>query len=449
MYLYERSIHRSALRTAEAAKSAGPRRLPVAGTTNHTAPSKQSGWTRGFRLSPRAGFWAVAASLALLTAFSTAPSPLYGIYARQDHLSSSTITAVYAVYAVGTVASLMLVGHISDWYGRRVVLIPALVVALAAALLLSTSTSLPALFTGRVLTGVALGAAIATATAHLTDLDSGPAASPTRRAQIVGTVANVGGLAVGPLLAGLLARYVPGTPRLPYLVFAGLLAIAVVVTAVAPEGRPVPLVRRPYRPQRLAAPDDARARFNAALTGSFTIFTVFGLFAGLAGAFLAGPLQHPSPVWAGLAVFVSFGTGAVTQVSTMSWSLRRLLSLGLPALLLGLSAVVVAAAWSTTASLTLFFAGAVLVGIGGGTIYRGTMTIVITTASPETRAGALASFFVVGYVGLSLPVVGAGIALEHVTFKVTLLVLAAAVAAGMLIASRFLLRLPQDDARRV
>lgn len=442
MYLYERSI-----RGGHGSGNTPALRVVVANEpeVEHSAPTNEPSPVDRFRLGRQTGFWAVAASLAVLTAFSTAPSPLYGIYARQDHLSSTTITAVYAVYAVGIVISLMLVGHVSDWYGRRPVLVPALLVALLAALIFISSTSLPALFIARVLTGIALGAAIATGTAYLTDLDSGPGASPTRRSQIVGTVANVGGLAVGPLMAGLLARYVPGTPQLPYVVFAGLLVLALAATAAAPEGRPVPELRPRYRPQRLAAPRDARAQFNAALTGSFTIFTVFGLFAGLAGVFLAGSLHNPSPLWAGLAVFVSFGTGALTQVSTMTWSLRRLLSLGLPALVLGLSAVV-AAAWVTPPSLTLFFAGAVLVGVGGGTIYRGTLTIVITTSSASNRAGALASFFVVGYVGLSLPVVGAGFALQHVTFKVTVLVLSLVVAAGMLVASRYLLRLPSTKA---
>jgi MFS family permease len=393
------------------------------------------------RLGVGPGFWAVAASLAVLTAFSTAPSPLYGIYQRQEGLSSITITVVYAVYAAGLVTSLLLVGHVSDWYGRRTVLIPALFVALAASLVFSSSTSLTALVAGRVLTGLALGAAIATASAYLTDLDSGPGGIATRRSQIVGTVANVGGLALGPMVAGLLARYVPGEPRLPYEIFAALLAAAVLATLAAPEGRPVPRLRPRYHPQRLAAPSGARAQFSAALTGAFMIFTVFGLFAGLAGAFLAGPLHHPSPAWAGLAVFVSFGVGALTQVTTMTWSLRRLLGAGIPALILGLSAVV-AAAWVSPPSLVLFFGGAVLVGIGSGTIYRGTLTLVVTTADAGNRAGALASFFVAGYVGISVPVVGAGIALQTVSFKLTVLVLGIAVAAGMLLAARALLRLP-------
>jgi len=144
-------------------------------------------------------------------------------------------------------------------------------------------------------------------------LSTGPSVSPTRRSQVIGTVANVGGLAAGPLLAGLLARYVPNTPRLPYLIFLALLVLAVLLTFAAPEGRPVPEVRPRYRPQRLTAPSGARAQFSAALTGAFAIFAVFGVFASLAGAFLTGPLRHPSPLWAGLAVLVSFGVGGLTQ----------------------------------------------------------------------------------------------------------------------------------------
>ena len=71
------------------------------------------------RLSRRAGFWAIAFSFLVVAAFSTAPSSLYGLYQQREHVSSLTITLVYAVYAVGVVASLLLAGHVSDWYGRR------------------------------------------------------------------------------------------------------------------------------------------------------------------------------------------------------------------------------------------------------------------------------------------------------------------------------------------
>jgi MFS family permease len=397
-----------------------------------------------YRLGRRTGFWVVAASTTVMTALSTAPSALYGIYARQEHLTSITITLIYSVYAAGILVSLLLVGHVSDWYGRRTVLVPAILTALVASLVFAGSSSVTALFAGRVLNGVALGAALAAATAYLTDLDSGPDAAPTRRSQIVATVANVGGLAVGPLVAGLLAVYVSADPRITFVLFAALLAVALVGTFRTREVRPLPEPRPRYRPQRLAVPAHARAQFSAALIGAFLVFTVFGVFAGLSSVFLTGTLHRSSPVLAGLAVFVSFGAGALTQVTTMTWPLRRLLGLGIPVLIAGL-AVVVSAAWVQPPSLPLFFIGAALVGVGSGAIYRSTLAVVLRIAPPAERAGALTLFFVVGYVGLSLPVVGAGIALLYMSFKVILLAFAVTVATGILLASPLLLRLSTGD----
>ena len=126
------------------------------------------------RLSRRAGFWAIAFAFLSVTALSTAPSALYGLYERREHFSPITVTLVYAVYAAGVIASLLLAGHVSDWYGRKAVLIPALTLAVAAAALFISWQSLTGLLVARVITGLALGATVATATAYIADLDSDP-----------------------------------------------------------------------------------------------------------------------------------------------------------------------------------------------------------------------------------------------------------------------------------
>src|ERR1700678_3648185 len=71
-------------------------------------------------------FWVVAAAFGVNLAFSAVPTPLYVIYQHRDHFSTLMITVVYAVYALGVIASLFLGGHVSDWVGRRRVLVPAL-----------------------------------------------------------------------------------------------------------------------------------------------------------------------------------------------------------------------------------------------------------------------------------------------------------------------------------
>ena len=393
------------------------------------------------RLSRREGFWAVAFAFFALTAFATAPSALYGLYEQREHLSPITLTIIYAVYAVGVVASLLLAGHVSDAYGRRAVLIPGLLVAAAAAIVFLTWTSLPGLLVARLLTGVALGASVATATAYIADLDAGRDGAPSRRSGIVATIANVGGLALGPLMAGVLAQYVPGGLTLTFVVLLAALIAAVGVVARSPEGREPVQPRPSYRPQRLRAPAQARGQFLAATTGAFLTFAVGGLLAGLAGTFLAGPLHHPSAVLTGFAIFLNFGAGVLVQTTTTHWPAHRLIAAGLAPLLIGL-VVLVASAWTSPASLELFLLGSGVAGLGGGAIIRGSLSVVLSTASAADRAGALATYFTAGYVGVSLPVLGAGIALQYLSPRVTLLIFAAAVSAGILAAAPLLVRRP-------
>ena len=392
------------------------------------------------QLSRRASFWAVAFAFLALTAFATAPSALYGLYAEQAHLAPITLTIVYAVYAVGVVASLLLAGHVSDLYGRRMVLIPGLLVAGVAAVFFLVWPSLTGLLVARLLTGVALGAGVATATAYIADLDAGPDGTPSRRSGIVATIANVGGLALGPLLAGALAQYVPGGLMLTFAVLLAALITAVAVVARAHETREVK-VRPRYRPQRLRAPARGRGQFAAAATGAFLTFAVAGLLAGLAGTFLAGPFHHPSAVLTGLVIFLNFGAGVLVQSTTTHWPAHRLIAAGIAPLLVGL-VILVASAWTSPASLALFLIGGAVAGLGGGAIIRGSLTVVISASTPEDRAGALATYFTAGYVGVSVPVLGAGIALQYLSPRVTLLIFAAAVGLGVLAAAPRLVRRP-------
>ncbi len=301
------------------------------------------------------------------------------------------------------------------------------------------------LLVARVLTGLALGAALATATAFIADLDAAPGGAATPRAGIVATIANLGGLAVGPLVAGLLARYASDPLTLPFVVFLAALLAAVVLVLASPEGHPAAHPRPRYRPQRLAAPADARGPFVAAAVGVFTSFAIAGLFAGLAATLLAGPLHHPSPALIGLTIFLNFGSGVLVQTLTTGWEAHRLVQAGVAPMILGLSALVVSA-WTSPPSLALFLIAAVVAGAGEGAIVRGSLTVVISTSHPDDRAGALATYFTAGYVGVSLPVIGLGFALQHVSPRVALLIFGLAICLGVLAATPILAR-PTPQAK--
>src|ERR1700704_6331492 len=126
----------------------------------------------GLRSAPRAGrsgvgFWIVALAFVTAMAFTTAPTPLWSLYAPRDRFSSLTITIVFAIYALAVAISLFFVGHLSDEYGRRRVLMPALALEIVAGVVFVGWPSLPGLLLARVLSGLGVGAVTAKAMAWL------------------------------------------------------------------------------------------------------------------------------------------------------------------------------------------------------------------------------------------------------------------------------------------
>src|SRR5579862_5036732 len=207
---------------------------------------------------PRSGFWVVAFAFLVVMAFATLPSPLYGIYKTQDHLSSFTLTVIYAIFAAGTVTALLAENRVAARLGRRGVMLGAVAIMTAAAGLLAAWKGLPVLIVGRLLTGAAAGLAAGTAITYLIELRlrADPGASMVR-VRTIGTSINVGALGVGPLLAGCLAEWASWPLTLSYLVVMGLGVVAFVGLCFVPEtGRPTshPKTDQPKRSPRLPIP---------------------------------------------------------------------------------------------------------------------------------------------------------------------------------------------------
>jgi len=378
------------------------------------------------------GFWAVAFAFLVVMAFATLPSPLYGLYRSRDHLSTLTVTVVYAVWAGGTIAALLLERLVVARIGRRGAMLGAVLTMMLAAALLAAWKSLPGLLVGRVLTGVSVGLAAGTATTYLIELAlrDDPNAS-VARARTIGTSVNVGALGIGPLVAGVLAQWTRRPLSLPYLVWVALGAIALVGLTAAPETG---------APSRHAKATLAVAGIPVPAAGAtIAAFAASGLFAGLSGLFLATTLHHPSHALSGATLFLVFTSGVVSQLATARLRASRVLALGLASMLVGLVLLVTAVRLSTP-SLALFLIGGALIGAGAGLVFKGTTAIVLEPAAPEDRVAKTSTLIIAVFVGLSIPVIGAGVALSQgVSAANTVLGFAIAVAAGVVLSGWALL----------
>lgn len=393
----------------------------------------------GARQRHNLGFWAIAFSFSTVLAYNGLPTPLYGLYQHRDGFSSFMLTVIYSAYAAGVVISLFSVGHLSDWHGRRRLFAPALITCMLSAGVFLAWRTLPGLMLGRFIGGLGVGMVTATATAWITELHrSARPNSSLRRAQVVSTAANLGGIGTGPLIAGLLAEWVGRPLTVPFVVALGAMAIALVFVLLTPETRAPVLPRPAWRPQRVVVPADALSRYIASGTGAGISFAVFGLFTSLAPAFLAGPLHHRSLALAGATAFAVFAAAVVSQTLIRTQSPGPIIGRAIPVMVTGL-AVLVGSVWLPAPNLAMFLAGGVITGAGAGALFKGVVTMVVTDAPAELRAEALAGLFLAGYVGLSVPVLALGVMTQYLSLRLSLLLFTAALALGVAAVTRRLL----------
>ena len=353
---------------------------------------------------------------------TTLPTPLYGLYREQFGFSELMITVIFATYAAGVIASLLLFGRLSDQVGRRRVLLPGLALAALSAVAFLLADGLALLIVGRVLSGLAAGIFTGTATATLLDL-----AAPERRARatLVATIANMGGLGLGPLLAGMLAQWAGSPLRLTFWVYLALLVPASIAIWAMPE--PVVARSRPrLRPQALRVPAEMRATFVDAALAGFAGYAVLGLFTAVTPAFLAQELGVTNLAVVGLVVFAVFAASMVGQLMLELMPEAAALPAGCLALIAGMGSLALSLAVSSLALLVL---GGVIAGFGHGLAFRAGLAAVNASAPAAQRAEVASSFFVVMYAAISVPVIGVGILAEATGLRSAGLIFAAVVAA--------------------
>jgi hypothetical protein len=188
------------------------------------------------------------------------------------------------------------------------------------------------------------------------------------------------------------------------VLFIGLGALALVGLAAAPEtGTP-----NSHAKATLAV----AAIPGTAAAATIAAFSATGLFAGLSGSFLATTFDRPSHALAGATLFLVFSSGVLSQLATGKLRAPRVLALGVTSMLAGVALIVTAVRLSTP-SLVLFLVGGALIGAGAGLVFKGTTGIVLDAAAPEERVAMTSTLIITALFGLSIPVVGAGVALAQ------------------------------------
>lgn len=375
--------------------------MPQTGSSHtQTAPAQRRERSRG------RSFAAAALAFAVVMLGTTLPTPLYAIYAAELGFGVVTTTVIFAIYAAGVIAALIVFGRWSDAVGRRPLLLAGALLSAASAVVFLTAGPVWQLMIGRVLSGLSAGIYAGAATAAIIELAPGRWQG---RAPAIATAANIGGLGLGPLIAGLLAQFAPAPLRLPFALDLVLLAPVLVGIWFLTESVDVSAGTR-LGLQRLSVPAEVRGVFVRAAIAAFAGFAVMGTFTGVTPSFVSQILGIDSHAIAGILVAVLFLTSALTQIVGRSQPTERSLIVGCAVLVVGMAVLV---SGLLVPSLAILFLGAIISGIGQGLSFSKGLAAVVAASPSDRRAEVTSTYFVVAYVAISIPIVGEGFAAAH------------------------------------
>ncbi|CAM4017498.1 MFS transporter [Pseudomonas reidholzensis] len=344
-------------------------------------------------------------------------APLYITYADLSGRGAAATAVAFSGYVLGVLPVLLALGGLADRVGRRPLIIAALALSMIATLLMLLAPSLQTLGIARLFLGLGTGLASATATAYMSEL---MAASDSSRAANWVTASTSLGFGLGAALTSLFLlngpSLTPGSFHLQLL----LAAVAVVLVWRLPDPRPAQrgaMLRLPYYPA-------------GSLAYGFAILLAWACV-GLVIALLPGILrQHGLSAWSGFSTFCVINCGLLFQPMARRMASAQAALLGLVILPCSYALL----AWGAdSGQLVAVLLGAVAASSACyGFIYLGGLAAVNQLAGTEkTRASA--GFFLLAYLGFSLPVIFTGLLSDYLGSRVALLAFGAVLLGGCLI----------------
>ncbi|RKN22210.1 MFS transporter [Micromonospora musae] len=329
-------------------------------------------------------------------------TPLLVLYRQQWNFAPSLLTLAFAVYAIGFLAAVLTLGSLSDHVGRRPVLVGALVIQLASNVLFLVAPDVGWVIAGRIVQGVASGAATAAFTAALVEL------APSNRKRlgtILGSVGLTGGLGAGSLLAGLAIQFTATANTIVFVVLIALTVLGAVVIALSPETMPRTSGALRSMVPRVAVPPAARTEFAAAAPVVAAVWMLAGLSGGLAPSMVRSVFHLDSGVLNGVTGFIAPAVAAVVGLTFARLDPRRAMTIGIYASLVGALGII---GGVFAGSLAIMIIGQAIAGVGFGASFTAALRLVFPLAAAHQRAGLVGGIYVVSYVAFGLPIVVEG-----------------------------------------
>jgi hypothetical protein len=349
------------------------------------------------------------ASAILIAASSSAVTPLYHLYQASMHLTPFWITIVFASYVASLLTALLTVGGLSDYVGRRPVILAALLLNAAAMILFSEARDVGQLILARVVQGLCVG--VGTTAMGAAILDTNRARGP-----LLNSVTAFLGLTAGSLGAAALITFASDPLHRVYEVLLGLTALMIALLYVMPESSTSKTGALASLRPHVRVPPQSRAVLVRLTPANVAAWALGGLYLSLMPTVVATAMGVASSWVGGVVVAALMLTAAVAVATFREWPARRLVLMGTSTLGLGVAVSMIGIQQQHVAAL---LAGTVIAGAGFGSTFSGTLRALLPTAEPHQRAGLLSAFYLQSYLAFSVPAVIAGLSVPQIGLSTT------------------------------
>ncbi|HEY5207030.1 MAG TPA: MFS transporter [Roseiarcus sp.] len=371
---------------------------------------------------------AITAAYATATAiiFATvagAPTPIYRFYRETLGLTPFAITFIFAVYSFTMIAAFLTIARLSDYVGRKPMILLALGLNAVALLLFCVAESAGTLVAARAVQGVGTGVALTTLGAVLTDT------SPKWAATLNSVTAFIG-LALGSLIAGVFVTFAPWPTHLVYAALLGVtLAEMIILPWIAETTSRKAGAWRGMKP-KLTVPKAAAAAMARLFPLTLSAWALGGFYLSLMPSLMIEATGVRSPLVGAAVVSTLMVSGGLSSLATRALDAGKTVRASAALLAIGIVLTVFAIAAGSPVGMVF---GTIVAGAGFGASYGASLRVLLPLASSHERAGLLSAYFVESYLAFALAAIAAGLAAPHFGLVATALVYGSMLALSALV----------------
>ena len=338
-----------------------------------------------------------------IMAFSTnLPAPLFPIYQSHFNFNNFDITALFAIYTACMLPSLLISTSFVKRNGTKNVVRGGIILALISSLIFIFTVSPWMLYLARAIEGAALGLFMGTSNGLLLKHSSN-----SHKALALSSMATLLGFGFGPMFCCLIGEYSKFKPyTLPYIVLLLLLLLALILLFKIPNINENKDKKAPIT-FHLGIPKNSKTIFLSFVCPAvFVMLALNGVVISLVPTYVHSILKSTNLSYSGILLFIFLGGGAVSQIIKSPKAQTTRVQLGLLLLLIGTWFMVLA---GFLISMTLLFIGMIILAIGNGLTFQGTIQLAGSLASKDESAAVISTYYVAGYTGMAIPTIGIGL----------------------------------------